>query len=225
MKKKFWVIIMLLGIMLPFKVLAKTYYDDYSTLNFKETLKQESMEILNKNYKEDDKQTIIYMFRGNGCGFCRNFLTFLNSISEEYGKYFRLVSFEVWGDTNNNSLMNKVAGYTGVAARGVPYIIIGDKVFDGYAADYDEAIKEAIMNQYDKNDADIFEKIAKAEKGNSVSSFAVIFWNFVIVAVATGINIYISNKNTEKVLNALNDVKKEEKKEEKKVGRKKKNEE
>ena len=221
MKKKFWVIIMLLGIMLPFKVLAKTYYDDYSTLNFKETLKQESMEILNKNYKEDDKQTIIYMFRGNGCGFCRNFLTFLNSISEEYGKYFRLVSFEVWGDTNNNSLMNKVAGYTGVAARGVPYIIIGDKVFDGYAADYDEAIKEAIMNQYDKNDADIFEKIAKAEKGNSVSSFAVIFWNFVIVAVATGINIYISNKNTEKVLNALNG----EKKEEKKVGRKNKNEE
>ena len=81
------------------------------------------------------------------------------------------------------------------------------------------------MNQYDKNDADIFEKIAKAEKSNSVSSFAVIFWNFVIVAVATGINIYISNKNTEKVLNALNDVKKEEKKEEKKVGRKKKNEE
>lgn len=224
MKKRFLFLLLVLSVLLPLKVLAKTYYDSYNTLNFKEALNQEEMELINKDYKEDDKQTIIYLFRGNGCGFCRNFLSFLNSISEEYGQYFRVVSFEVWYDKDNSALMNKVSTYTNVAATGVPYIIIGEKVFTGYNSDYDEEIKQAIMNQYNKNDKDIFDKITKAEKGNSVSSFAIIFWNLVVVAIGTGINIYISNKNTAKILDAIKNNQ-EIAIENKKVGRKKRKDE
>ena len=204
MKKK--LLLLLIAFVLPFNTLAKTFYDDYETKNFKETLEAEEMEIKNKNYKEDDKQAIIYMFRGDGCGYCRAFLEFLNSISEEYGKYFRLVSFEVWNNSQNADLLNKVPLVTNESAGGVPYIIIGEKVFGGYAESYNDEIKSAIMAQYNDPSYDVFEKLDERLNGgsSSTSSFAVIFWNAFFIVAATVAIIIVSNKNTQRVLEALN---------------------
>lgn len=191
---------------------------------------------VSRDYKETDDQAVIYMFRGQGCGFCRAFLTFLDSISDEYGEYFKLVSFEVWNNSKNGELMDKIATVTGEAAEGVPYIIIGDKVFGGYAEQYDEDIKAAIKAQYDDSSYDVMEK-AKVnvsdyesmnfidtldaenllnytdsnDNGSGTSSFAVIFWNFFFLAAATGFIWYISNKNTQKILAALEDKKSKKK--------------
>ena len=45
----------------------------------------------------------------------------------------------------------------GNAAGGVPYIIIGDNVFPGYAETYDDSIKDAIKKLYDSEDRfDVF---------------------------------------------------------------------
>lgn len=210
MKKKL-LVLLLVALMLPFKTLAKTYYDDYNTKNFKETLEAEGMEIQNKDYKEDDKQAIIYMFRGDGCGYCRAFLEFLNSISKEYGKYFRLVSFEVWSDSKNSELLNKMPLVTNESAGGVPYIIIGEKVFGGYAESYNEDIKKAIMAQYNDHSYDVFEKLEEKLNGSSDSgttSFAVIFWNAFFIVAATVAIIVVSNKNTQRVLDAIKTNKK-----------------
>ena len=205
MKKRF--ILLLLMAILPISVFAKNYYADYTTMNFLETLAAEEFEAVNPSYKEDDKQAVIYLFRGQGCTYCRAFLEFLNSISDEYGKYFKLVSFEVWYDQNNATLMNKVAGVTGVEAGGVPYIVIGQKVFAGYSSTYDEDIKSQIMSQYNNPDEDIFKTLEKKEKqangGDDVSSFAVIFWNFIFITIATVTIIVFQNKNTERVLEAI----------------------
>ena len=206
MKKKLLILLLVVA-MLPIRTLAKTYYDDYNTKNFKETLEAEEMEIKNKDYKEDNKQAVIYMFRGQGCGYCRSFLEFLNSISEEYGKYFRLVSFEVWNDSKNADLFKKVPLVTNESAGGVPYIIIGEKVFGGYAESYNEDIKKAIMNQYNDSSYDVFEKLDERLNGsgnNSTSSFAVIFWNAFFLVAATVAIVVVSNKNTKKVLDAIN---------------------
>ena len=210
MKKKILILLLVVAL-LPTRVFAKSFIDDYETKNFKETLEAEEMEIKNKDYKEDDKQAIIYMFRGDGCGYCRAFLEFLNSISDEYGKYFRLVSFEVWNDSNNSQLLNKVPIVTNVAAGGVPYIIIGEKVFAGYAEDYNEDIKAAIMAQYKDSSYDVFEKLDEKLNGNGnsgTSSFAVIFWNAFFIVAATVALIIVNNKNTQKVLDAVNNTKK-----------------
>jgi thiol-disulfide isomerase/thioredoxin len=205
MKKKL-IILLLVAALLPMKVFAKSFIDDYNTLNFKETLTAEGMTIENKDYKEDDKQAVIYMFRGDGCSYCRAFLTFLNSISKEYGKYFRLVSFEVWSDAKNSELLNKVPLVTNQSAGGVPYVIIGEKVFPGYASSYDEDIKSAIMAQYNDPSYDVMEKLDEQLNGNSNnggSSFATIFWNaFFVIAAAVAI-IVVNNKNTQRVLDAV----------------------
>lgn len=189
---------------------GKKYYEGYKYLNFKEVLQAEEMELENPEYTEADDQAIIYLFRGQGCGFCRKFITFLNSISKEYGKYFKVVSFEVWYDENNAELMGKMPTVTNVEARGVPYIIIGDKVFDGYAETYDEQIKSKIMEQYKDNSYDVFEELAKEDnKFKGFSNTAIVIINLVLILIATVCIIVNSNKNTKVILDALNKTKKD----------------
>ena len=213
MKEKF--IILLVLTILPLNVFARVITSDYKTMNFVNTLKAEGMEIENKNYKENDKQAIIYMFRGDGCTYCRAFLKFLNSISKEYGEYFRLVSLEVWHDANNKTLMYKMPLATGELVSGVPHIIIGDKVFDGYSSSDDEKIKEAIKAQYEDNSFDAMKEVVKrsTDSNTKIDVFPIIFWNaFVIIAITVAI-IIVNNKNTKMILNAVN---KKEKKDVKK---------
>ena len=199
------------------------------------------------SYQENDKQAVIYMFRGQGCGYCRAFLSFLASITEEYGEYFKLVSFEVWNDATNSELFHTVAKAKGTSTEqlGVPYILIGDKVFGGYdtTGSGDAEIKEAIMAQYKDPKYDVMDDLkidvskyktmnlldtlaseglpeegqneadTTSSSSGSSNTFAVIFWNALFVAAGAGAVVYFSNKNTQKVLDA---IKKEDKKETKK---------
>ena len=211
MKKRLFLLMLLVAVMFPLKSFAKTYYDGYNTMNFVESLKAEGMEIENKDYKETNDQAIIYLFRGQGCGYCKKFLTYLNSISKEYGKYFKVVSFEVWNDSKNSELMSKVAASKGDSANGVPYYIIGDETFGGYSEEYNDRIKKAIMEVYNNPDshADVFTALEESENGKKESnsgssdSFATVFWNFVIVGAATGVILYFNNKNKNEILDAL----------------------
>lgn len=165
--KKFLLLIMIsLLCFIPVSVNAQE--KGYSSLNLDEVLTEEGIDHDFSNYEENNDQAIIYLFRGKGCGYCKKFLTFLNSIVDDYGKYFKVVSYEVWYDQENASLLTKVSNYLGTSAEGVPYIVIGDKVFPGYASSYDEDIKDAIKKQYDsKNEYDVMEKLSVDSNSNS----------------------------------------------------------
>ena len=166
--KKIIAVILTLMLVLPIGVSAKdTKYSTYNTMNLKETLEAEDIELENEDYEEADDQVTIYMFRGQGCGYCRKFLTFLSSISEEYGKYFKLVSFEVWQDQANSELMTQVGEALGEEINGVPFIIIGDQTFPGYSEQYDEKIINTIMELYEqdpKDREDLFDNLGNASK-------------------------------------------------------------
>lgn len=106
----------------------------------------------------------VHMFRGEGCGYCAAALEFFESIEDEYGKYFNLETHEVWYDSDNATLMSQVASYFGEDVGGVPYIIIGDKTFQGYAEQYNDEIKENIKSAYDSgNFHDIVADIQSGE--------------------------------------------------------------
>lgn len=162
--KKVMLVILSIMLMLPIGVMAKkdtTPYAKYNTKDLVDTLEEEAIEKEFSDYEESKDKINIYMFRGTGCGYCKKFLNFLNSITDEYGKYFNLVSFEVWQDSDNQELMTEVANVMGQEATGVPYIVIGDKVFPGYAEEYDEPIKEAIVNLYETKKEDRYDVISK----------------------------------------------------------------
>lgn len=116
-----------------------------------------------------DKDPInVYIFKGDGCGYCAAALEFFESIEKDYGKYFNLVEYEVWYDEDNANLMTEVASYFGEEIGGVPYIVIGDKTFQGYSETYNEEIKTAIKNAY--NDKDYVDAVKAVDGGASSSS-------------------------------------------------------
>lgn len=206
MKNKLLVIVLLfvsLLMVLPLNAFADLYYEGNNTLNLKEALEAEGLELENTSYTETDDQAIVYLFRGQGCGYCKAFLTFLNSISKQYGDKFKLVSFEVWYDESNNNLMNEVSEFTGEEAGGVPYIVIGEKVFPGYDSAWNEDIIKAITDLYDNQNYDVFKELSKSKSSLNIEIDPVIAWNFVFVAVATGVILFVMKKNNDKVLYAI----------------------
>ena len=198
-------IIILLGIvMLPISLFAKE--KEYKTLNFKETLKDEEIAPVFSNYEENDDQITIYMFRGKGCGYCRKYLEFMNSITEEYGKYFKMVSFETWYDQNNATYLDEISKFLNEPAGGVPYIIIGEKVFAGYAESYDAEIKEAITTLYNTPKEERYDVIAKYNEGNKKDSSenngdsktGIIIFNIILTVILFGaLAIYVGKKRAD----------------------------
>ena len=95
----------------------------------------------------------VYIFYGDGCPHCHRAFEFFKSIDEEYGKYYKLVKYETWYSSSNNKMLVEVAEKMGsdLDKLGVPYIVIGDKVFEGYTEEYDEDIKKAIKEAYETN--------------------------------------------------------------------------
>ena len=182
----------------------------YKTLNLTETLNEEEIEVKYSEQKENDKQVVVYMFRGKGCGYCRAFLEFLNDNTNELGDKYRLVSFESWYDDANSELLTTISTYLGQAAQGVPYIILGDQVFPGYASNYDDAIKSAITTLYDQEEKfDVFEAynadIDAENKAANAGSNKIIVWNFVFIFVATVVIILVIKSVESNIIGEIND--------------------
>lgn len=201
--KKVWITLLLLVVMiLPTHVFA----DEVKSENLDEILTSKSITHDFSKYSENDDQAIVYLFYGQSCGYCQKFLEFLNSIIPEYGKYFKVVGYEVWSNSSNADLMDKAAKVLDKSADGVPFIVIGDQVFTGYSSSYDEKIKSAIKSLYDTKKEARYDILKEIENGDSkkesgTSSIAVIIWNFVFLAAATGIILVVTN-NQNKALTA-----------------------
>ena len=224
MKKVLGYIVAALLLVMPVVTFAAEKIDiaNYKTMNLKETLDKEGIKMTATDYAETDDQINIYMFRGNGCGYCRAFLTYLESITKEYGKYFKLVSFEVWQDADNAELLDAIGSFLGQEASGVPYIIIGDQVFPGYAESYNTGIEEAIKKLYETEKSkryDVFEeynkKLVADERAARSQAAKPIIWNFIFIAIATIVVVCKLNADKKEVLAAVKAQAKKEPKEEK----------
>jgi len=209
MKNKLLLLIIPLLLLIPFNVNAESSNkSNYESMNLEETLIDEGIEKAFDNYSESDKQATIYLFRGKGCSHCHSFLTYLNSLVNEYGKYFKLVSFEVWYNTDNSKLMTDVANFLDKPAGGVPYIVIGTQVFAGYTEGYNDRIKEAIMDLYkSENKYDVLEEMEKEKnKKQSNSSPTILIWNFIFILISTIIILKSINKKYKQTNERLNKI-------------------
>ncbi len=97
----------------------------------------------------DNKEVTVYFFRGEGCSHCAEFEAWLDEIEPEYGSLFEIKDYETWYNTDNADLMKKVADARDEEASGVPYIIIGDKSWNGFADEYKDEILDEIKTLYD----------------------------------------------------------------------------
>ena len=171
---------------------------EVTTQNLEEVLTEEGIKHDLKDYKESEDKINIYLFRGNGCGHCKNFITFLYKNIDELGKYFNLVSYEISYNQDNSKLMSEVSKFFGEEATGVPYIVIGDKYFAGFGEGLKEDIKKAIKDLYEEKDRyDVFEEIEKPVEDTATfkdTSPQVIAWNAFFTALATVVILFINNR-------------------------------
>ena len=157
-----------------------------------------------KAIDEDSNEVRVIMFRGEGCPHCEEAIEWLNSIENDYGSKFQLISYEVWNNTDNSEFMNQVAEVRGENPSGVPYIIIGDKTWYGF----DESYKTEMLNEIDaeykqdvKDRYDIFEyvKTGKAPKkstdpGVDTASLITLLIVIVVIGGIAGGTYYVNKK-------------------------------
>ena len=152
---------------------------------------------------EDRKKIDIYIFHGSGCPHCEEAFKFFDSIEDDYGKYYNLHRYETWHSASNNDLLKEVAEVMGTKKEdvGVPYIVIGDKVFLGYSKAYDENIKTAIKNEYEKSDSERVNKIKpileKREQNIKTTVTAVIII-VVLSSLVLAANVIVRKKHSKK---------------------------
>ena len=179
--------ILLVLLLMPTIVFAK----DPESMSLEDALKEEEIEYDLGDYQESDQKVNVYLFRGKGCSHCYEFLEYVSKdLIKESGEYFNLVTYEVWNNEDNKEVMDKVAEYLGEEAGGVPFIVIGDKVFAGYAESMNDEMKEAIKKLYDSEDRyDVIKKletdpsVKDKKKSKNDSTMTVVFILFASVAL------------------------------------------
>jgi len=155
-------------------------------------------------HKDEDGAATVLLFRGAGCSHCHEFLEYVvNTLIPKYGNKVKYEIYEVWNNEGNRDLFAKVANYMGVEAGGVPFIVIGDEYFEGFAQGMDPEITAAIDTEISNNKkedvvkkaieyAKVQEDKEKAEKEGPYNR--VIIWTFLFVLAATVVTLTFVNK-------------------------------
>lgn len=137
----------------------------------------------------------VYLFKRDGCGYCANAQAFFEDLSldEEYQNYFNLVSKEVSKNKANNNLLSKVVKHFNVELTGVPFIVIGDKTFEGYADTYDDDLKSTIKNAYENETEDVVASLDNSsDKENDAAITIIIIFG---VVAGVGLLVYMAKNN------------------------------
>lgn len=116
-----------------------------------------------------NREVTLYFFRGEGCSHCAEFESWLEEIEPDYGDLFKVVDYETWYNKDNQELMSKVAEARGETAEGVPYIIIGNKSWNGFAEDYKEEIISEIQSLYETDPDSRYDVMDYVKTGNKAS--------------------------------------------------------
>ena len=118
-------------------------------------------------------------------------LEFFDSIEEEFGQYYTMNTYEVWYNQDNADLMEEVAEKLGVSVTGVPFLVIGDQTWNGYASSYDAEIEAKILSEYN-SDSRYDVMTAEEPKANNVAAVLIVV---AVVGVIGGI-VYVLRAST-----------------------------
>lgn len=153
--------------------------------------------------EDEAKEVNVYIFKGDGCGFCQAALEWFDEIDDKYGDQFELHQYETWYDEENAKLMEAVAKVRGEQVSGVPYIIVGNQSWNGFDQSYEDEILDKIKSEYKKDDADRYDVMdfventssdKKDEKDGNADDIAITVLLLVVVA-GVGLGIYSLRKS------------------------------
>ena len=152
------------------------------------------------------KTVNVYFFRSSTCPHCQEAQAFFEELQqdEEYKDLFVIKDYEVSSKANVN-LMEKAIEKMGNNSSGaVPYIIIGNQSWSGYADTYDDEIISKIESEYETStderydimnyvDGDYQSDSNSEEDSNYASDVAVVI-AIVLVVAGVGFGIWYARK-------------------------------
>jgi len=101
-----------------------------------------------------------YFFYGDGCPHCAKERSYLESVAQKYSN-FKIYDFEIYHNNENIQILKKVVETIETDVSGVPFLIIGDRHFVGYAESVtSNEIESQIINCTDNGCVDLVAKIA-----------------------------------------------------------------
>ncbi len=149
---------------------------------------------------EESREVKVYFFHGDGCPHCAEAEEYFQGIEAEYGDKFEIVSYEVWNDSNNAALMEKVGKARNEEIGGVPYIVIGNKSWAGFTEQWGKEMLAEINSLYEVEVADRYDIMQLVETGStatektSVGSDIVSLIVILLIAGGIGFGIYKSRQ-------------------------------
>ena len=143
-KLKYFILLLVAGLMIPFVVAAEDEVEPISEDGAPEEVAEKS-------------EVPVYFFRGNGCSHCAEAEEWFQSIEEEHGSLFEIKDYETWYNEDNAELMQRVATARGETADGVPYIIVGNKSWNGFPEEAKEEIISEIKKVYEQSDSERYD--------------------------------------------------------------------
>ncbi len=109
--------------------------------------------------KVEAQEVTINVFYGDGCPHCAKEDKYLNVLKKELGDNIEIEKYEVWNNKENNNLLKEVRTILNDDNEGVPFVVIGNKYFNGYNDDIAKDIKKTIFDNIKQNSLNVVELI------------------------------------------------------------------
>ena len=132
--------------------------------NMKDNKEIKLTDMTENNISYSKEKINIYLFYGEGCPHCEELKNYLNSLDNKEKSYFDIYTFEVWNNSTNQQFMKESAKSLNKEVSGVPFLIIGNKTFEGYSESMNIKIKKAIETEYKLNGKNDYYKKYKSAK-------------------------------------------------------------
>ncbi len=132
--------------------------------NMKDNDEIKLTDMTEENISYSKEKINIYLFYGEGCPHCEELKNYLNSLDNKEKSYFDIYTFEVWNNSTNQQFMKESAKSLNKEVSGVPFLIIGNKTFEGYSESMNIKIKKAIETEYKLNGKNDYYKKYKSAK-------------------------------------------------------------
>ncbi len=152
-------------VLLLFPMLTNAKIIDASPTDLETVFASKNMEYQFTPLEKKADKVPITLFWGNTCIHCTHFIEYLkNTLIPNYQDKFYITTYEIYQNKNNKELMDAVSKKLNINAKGVPFIIVGEKYFIGFSENTQKEIPNEIINAYQNNKTtDIVEKVLERE--------------------------------------------------------------
>lgn len=96
----------------------------------------------------EEKQVNMYLFYGEGCPHCKELENFLDEYLEDKDNV-KLYSYEVTNNDVNKTHLENIVKILNVQVRGVPYLVIGNTVINGFSKELSPERIISTINYYE----------------------------------------------------------------------------